>query len=404
VNRVSMLAREQLALNERRFYDAVKAIRRHPISGPFIVLMNTSPDLATRFAHLGHYFHARGQADESILSIRVRTFMALIGSRALNAPYEWSAWVGWAAKAGVPQATIDAVRERKPLQFLTREDTLVLDFCSQLMSGNHRVSDQVFNAAREHFGVQPLVELIGTLGYFAMIAFPLNAFEMEMTAEQKKLREPFEPLRFESAPVAASGEVPTDLSPEPSPPNRTAARVTPITQITDLPAAQQHFFDRIVRSRGHVAPPFQTLLNSPDMAERICNVGDYFNYASKLAPRLNALTWLITARALDSHYAWESAKVLADRAVLPPELIQSIARGTPTATQERDLDRVAAFCRQLLRPNHHVDDATYQAAVDACGLQAMIQVAATLGYVAMMSIITNAFELTVPQDRGELVL
>jgi len=105
-----MVQREQLPEDERRFYDAVKAIRRRPISGPFITLLNSSPDLAARYAHLGHYFHARGQADESILSLRVRTLTALILSRALDGVYEWSAWVGWAADAGIAQTTIDARR------------------------------------------------------------------------------------------------------------------------------------------------------------------------------------------------------------------------------------------------------------------------------------------------------
>src|SRR5262245_5556911 len=275
-----MLAREELALDERRFYDAVKAIRRHPISGPFIVLMNSSPDLATRFAHLGHYFHARGQADESILSIRVRTFMAAIGSRTLNAAYEWSAWITWAIDAGVPQETVDAIRERRPLNALTEEDTLVLDFCSQLVSGNHRVSDAVFDKAHRHFGVQPLVELVGTLGYFAMIAYPLNAFEMQMTEAQKKRRRPFEPLPVKPTPAVVQ---PTGL-PAPARSERRQPRVPLITVIENLPAASHHFYDRIVRTRGHIAAPYQVLLHTPDMAERICYVGDFFNFSARLAP------------------------------------------------------------------------------------------------------------------------
>src|SRR5215510_7623479 len=83
-NRVSMIAREALPEDQRRFHDAVRAIRRNPISGPFIVLLNGSPALAARFAQLGHYFHARGQEDESILPLRVRGFMALLGARALD--------------------------------------------------------------------------------------------------------------------------------------------------------------------------------------------------------------------------------------------------------------------------------------------------------------------------------
>ncbi len=179
VTRLSMVQREQLPEDQRRFHDAVKEIRRGAISGPFITLLHSSPDLAARFAHLGNYFHARGQADESILSVRVRTFSAIILSRALDGVYEWGAWVGRALEAGVPQETVDAIRERKTPQNLTPEDALVLDVCTQLLTGNHHLSDATYKAALDHFGAQGVVELVVNLGYFAMIAIPLNAFEIE---------------------------------------------------------------------------------------------------------------------------------------------------------------------------------------------------------------------------------
>src|SRR4051794_33994697 len=182
--RLGMVERETLPEDERRFHDAGRAIRRRPISGPFIVTMNSSPDLAARFAHLGHYFHARGQADESIVPIRVRSFISLIGSRALDAPYEWAAWVNWAREAGIPQETVDAVREGTEPPNLTPEEKLVTTFCNQMISGNHRVDDTTFASALERFGMQGLVELVVTLGYFAMIALPLNAFEIEMSETQ----------------------------------------------------------------------------------------------------------------------------------------------------------------------------------------------------------------------------
>jgi 4-carboxymuconolactone decarboxylase len=185
-----MIQREQLPADQRRFHDAVKSIRRMPVTGPFIAFLNSSPELAARVAHLGNYFHARGQADESILSLRVRTLSALVISRLLDGVYEWSAWVGHAVKAGVPQDTIDAIRERRTPQNLTPEDALVIDLCTQLLTGRHRVSDATYQAAHDHFGRQGIVEFIANAGYFAMLAFPLNAFEITLSPEQISKRDP----------------------------------------------------------------------------------------------------------------------------------------------------------------------------------------------------------------------
>ena len=48
----------------------------------------------------------------------------------------------------------------------------------ELLRGK-RVSDRTFGAARERFGVQGVTELTATLGYYAMLACALNAFEVE---------------------------------------------------------------------------------------------------------------------------------------------------------------------------------------------------------------------------------
>jgi hypothetical protein len=95
--------------------------------------------------------------------------------------------------------------------------------------------------------------------------------------------------------------------------------------------------------------------------------------------------------------------VLAGRAKLPRSTVDAIERGSaPDVSEEQRL--TCEFCRQLLYGIHHVDDATYRAAAERIGVKSVVQIAATVGYVAMMSIITNAFELAAPEDTSELVL
>jgi len=390
--RVDKVERESLPPNERRFFDAVQAIRRRPISGPFIVLMNSSPDLAARFAQLGHYFHARGQADESIVPLRDRSFISLIGSRVLESPYEWAAWVNWALDAGVEQVTVDAIREGRPLD-LEPTEKLVNDFCGQLVSNNHRVSIATFNAALEHYGVRGLVELTVTLGYFAMIALPLNAYEMQMNAAQLGQRKPFKPLDVRGTPSAAFAE---HRSLPPLTDSRSAMRV--IGGHDDLPAAEQHFLDRIIRSRGWISPAFSVLLHTPDVAERIAHIGEYILYQSQLAPQARALAWLLTARDLDAGYTWSAGVSAASACGLDARLVAEVERDEPLAAATAEQRALATFCRQLLRGNHHVGDAQYAAAIEHFGVPGAVQIAAVAGYVAMMSIISNAFALAPAGD------
>ena len=394
--RLSTVTREQLPEDLRRFFDAVGAIRRRPVSGPFIVTLNSSPDLASRFAHLGHYFHSRGQADESILSARVRTFVALVGSRLLDVPYEWNAWVGWALEAGVPQETADAIREGRAAPNITAEEALVQDFCTQMASGNHRVSDATYQAALKHFGAQGVVELVVCLGYFAMIAFPLNAFEIEMSTGQLAQRKSFVPLNVPPFPGAVQRQAPAfdtlhaDVA---------GARMTRITQHGDLKHADQHYLDRIIRTRGHVSALFQVLLHTPDVADRMATVGAFFLYETLLPPTLRTLVWLVTAREFDCEYAWQGSVHHAPTAGLPQTLIDALRRGETPSDLAEPQATVVAFCHELMRGNHHVCDATYAAAVKHFGVPATIQIAATLGYFAMMCCVANTFEL--PPQSGD---
>ncbi len=403
MSRLETVERDALPADQRRFHDAVKAIRRRPISGPFIVLMNSSPDLAARFAHLGHYFHSRGQADESILSMRVRGFASLIGSRALNAPYEWSAWVNWALEAGVPQDTVDAIRENRAPQNLTAEDALISDFCMQLISGNHRVSDRTFKAALEHFGARGVVELVVTLGYFAMIALPLNAFEIEMSAAQKTQRKPFAPLAINGTPSNGAGAPRVNLPPIATG-NGASRRLPLLTGHDDLPPADQHFLDRVILTRGWISGAFGVLLHSADVAARIAHLGAYFLYETALPPKLRALTWLITARDLDCNYAWRAGIHAARAAGVGDALITAIEIDQRPSALGANEKALFDFCHQLLRGNHHVDDATYQAAVDQFGVPLTVQIAATVGYIMMMSVIVNAFDIAPVDDDARPAL
>lgn len=402
MSRLNAIKREELPENQRRFYDAVQAIRRRPITGPFLVLMNSSPDLAARFAQLGHYFHSRGQADESVLTMRVRGFASLIGARALDAPYEWSAWVNWTLEAGVPQDTVDAIREGRTPAGLTAEEALVADFCTQLISGNHRVSDRTFKSALDHFGTQGLVELVVTLGYFSMIALPLNAFEMEMTPDQTALRKPFAPLAVNGAPWTDSGVTRPDLPPISG--NVAASpRVPPLSGHDDVAPEHQHFLDRIVRTRGWISGAFQVLLHTPDVAERVANIGAFILYESVLAPEVRMLTWLIAAREFDCDYVWQANVDAARAAGVGDALIAGLESGKVAGLSGEE-QALFDFCHQLLRGNHHVDEATYRAAVDRFGVSAAVQIAATVGYVVMMSLVANAFDIAPPGDDSRPAL
>ena len=66
------------------------------------------------------------------------------------------------------------------------EDTLRLatlhDFASELL-GTHRVSAERFERTMHMLGTEVLVELVGLVGYYTLVAMTLNAFEMTLGSD-----------------------------------------------------------------------------------------------------------------------------------------------------------------------------------------------------------------------------
>jgi len=261
-----------------------------------------------------------------------------------------------------------------------------------MISGNHRVSEATFKAALDHFGVQGLVELVVTLGYFAMIALPLNAFEIEMSSAQHGQRKPFAPLALSGEPWSASLDIKRSL-PAMSRDTVKRPRVPLLTAHDDLAPKDQHFLDRVVRTRGWISPAFGLLLHTPDVAERIAAIGEFFLYETILRPAPKALAWLVTARELDCSYAWTSGVAAAGAAGLDAQTIEALEHGKPLVGATDEQRAVVDFCYQLLRGNHHVSDAVYDAVVSRFRVKQAVQISTAVGYVAMMCLIVNPFEI-----------
>ncbi|MGZ9039122.1 MAG: hypothetical protein ACXW12_18690, partial [Burkholderiales bacterium] len=122
-------------------------------------------------------------------------------------------------------------------------------------------------------------------------------------------------------------------------------------------------------------------------------------YQMILPPGPKALTWQITARELDCNYNWAAGAAAARAAGLDAQLVETIEHGKPLVRATDEEKAVSDFCHQLLRGNHHVSDSSYDVVVSRFGVKKAVQISTAVGYVAMMSLIVNPFE--VPGAMGE---
>lgn len=172
-------SREDLAEDKRHLFDAI-AESRGVVRGPFSVLLN-SPEMAGRIAHLGAYLRF-----ESVLPPADRELAILVTSRELDCGYEWSAHIGLARQTGVREEAIDSAAHRRTPEQLTAEEALIVRYVQELLR-NHRVSAETFAAVKSRYGNQGTTDLTATVGYYALLACALNAFEVEPLPDTPRL-------------------------------------------------------------------------------------------------------------------------------------------------------------------------------------------------------------------------
>ena len=164
--------RDQLPEDKREVYDyLVKARGRVP--NGYAPLLHC-PDFVGRAAHLGTYIRFESSLPEKTIEL-----LAFATSAELENRYEQGIHAQTAAKHGVSAAIIDAINNKTDLPPGPPEEILPLRCVRELIRTRH-LSDATFATARETLSEKRLVELIGTIGYYAMLAYAHNAVQVRL--------------------------------------------------------------------------------------------------------------------------------------------------------------------------------------------------------------------------------
>ena len=144
--------------------------------GPDSIMINV-PEIAKRGPHLSEYLRL-----ESSIPSRVQELAMLVTAREHDCQYIWNAHAALGRKAGLSDETVDRLRDRQELTGLAPDEAAVVDYGREFFR-THRVSKPTFEAALAQFGVRGLTELTNLMGYYALLAFNINAFEVDLPSE-----------------------------------------------------------------------------------------------------------------------------------------------------------------------------------------------------------------------------
>ena len=144
--------------------------------GPFAVWMH-APELGDLAQQLGA--HCRYN---KALPPRLSEFAILCTARAWRAQYEWFAHAPMAERAGVKPKTIQDLRAGRAPKSAPKDERAIYDFVQELYK-TRRVSDATYKRVHAFLGDAATVELVGILGYYALVSMTLNVFRMMPPAD-----------------------------------------------------------------------------------------------------------------------------------------------------------------------------------------------------------------------------
>jgi 4-carboxymuconolactone decarboxylase len=178
------------------------------------------------------------------------------------------------------------------------------------------------------------------------------------------------------------------------------ARIATIDKKEDLAQEDRSVYDAIAASRGAVGGPWLALLHSPELAARTAHLGSYVRFESSLDRKLLELAALTAARELGCKHEWAAHIAHGQKVGISLETIRAIHQQKATEHFSTDDAQVISYVREIISA-HRVSETTFQALYGRLGEKGFVELAATVGYYAMLACTMNTFDVytaTAPEE------
>jgi len=173
-------------------------------------------------------------------------------------------------------------------------------------------------------------------------------------------------------------------------------------QESELDAAQRRVWDACKAGpRGSVPPPVHVWLQSPGLAEHAHQLGAHVRFGTVFTQKQTEIAILVTARYWTAQFEWSAHVRLAERAGVPPAVIDAIGERRPPVFADPDDQLIYDFCHGYFS-RHRVDDATLERVRARFGDTGLVDLTGLIGYYSFVSVTLNVFEVPVPAGGSTL--
>jgi 4-carboxymuconolactone decarboxylase len=171
--------------------------------------------------------------------------------------------------------------------------------------------------------------------------------------------------------------------------------------LDQLSAAQKPLADQVMKvSSVGIGGPYNLLLRSPVLGQRLFDLFDYLRWNTSIDLRLNEFAILIVGRQWRSQVEWFAHVPIALKAGLSQDIITELKANKRPSKMAEDEAVVYDFVTELTT-THKVSDATFARARKIFNDQQIVDLTAVSGNYVMVAMILAMAEQTVPPGKEE---
>jgi 4-carboxymuconolactone decarboxylase len=178
--RVPPLDVESLTPDQKRVYDQI-AGKRKTVRGPFPIWLR-NPKLAEHANQFGIALR-----DHSTIGRHIFELIVITVCRQWSVQYAWSSHAAQAEAAGIAPDIVAAICDKRQPDFKDSDQRVAYDVTTEIME-TKELSAPTYDRAIAQFGLQGTVELVSTVGYYAMVGIFLKSFDVPTPTGDKPLK------------------------------------------------------------------------------------------------------------------------------------------------------------------------------------------------------------------------
>ena len=174
---------------------------------------------------------------------------------------------------------------------------------------------------------------------------------------------------------------------------------------------QRELWDQIVASRGKglslidaqggMVGPFGAFVRRPHLGEHLIKVGGAVRFASSLEPRLLELAITTVGARWKAEFEFWAHSALALSAGVDRSIIDALATGDEPVFSD-EVEQIVYRYTMTLAETGRVGQGLYDDAVDALGVDRVVDLTHTIGYYTHICFVLNAFEVPLPPDTAPI--